>query len=635
MNESLIRNFCIIAHIDHGKSTLADRMLELTGAISPRHHADLVLDDMDLERERGITIKAKAVTIFHEKDGRRYQLNLIDTPGHVDFSYEVSRSLAACEGALLLVDASQGVEAQTVANLYLAVEGGLEVVPAINKIDLASAQVEEAAEQMRHIIGSEEILRVSAKTGTGVKEVLDAIVDRVPPPKGKAAAGPSPVSSSHARRPQTPSPKPYEVKGKKRPRAAAAPLRALIFDSIYDEYRGIIVYVRVVDGEIKKGDRVWMLGQRDEYEVLELGTFRPDMAPAEALHTGEVGYIICNIKSLGDVRVGDTVALSGGRDVTPLPGYKEPLPMVYCGMYPTNNAEYHNLRKALEKLQLNDSSFTFLPQTSEALGFGFHCGFLGLLHMDIVQERLERESNVDIVQTAPNVTCEVVTTGGKTLRVERPSALPATQEIAEFREPIVRLDLIIPADSMGSLMKLMDERRGTYKSTEYLTETRVLLTYEVPLSEIIFDFYDKLKSATRGYGTMDYELIGYHAADLVRMNILIGGTPVDALSSIAHRDEAERRGRALIRRLKKEIPRHLFEIALQAEVDGRVLARMNIKPLRKNVTAKCYGGDVSRKRKLLEKQKAGKKRMKHVGNVEIPQKAFMAVLDANAEAKGK
>lgn len=601
MNESLIRNFCIIAHIDHGKSTLADRMLELTGAISPRHHADLVLDDMDLERERGITIKAKAVTIFHEKDGRRYQLNLIDTPGHVDFSYEVSRSLAACEGALLLVDASQGVEAQTVANLYLAVEGGLEVVPAINKIDLASAQVEEAAEQMRHIIGSEEILRVSAKTGTGVKEVLDAIVDRVPPPKGKKAA----------------------------------PLRALIFDSIYDEYRGIIVYVRVVDGEIKKGDRVWMLGQRDEYEVLELGTFRPDMAPAEALHTGEVGYIICNIKSLGDVRVGDTVALSGGRDVTPLPGYKEPLPMVYCGMYPTNNAEYHNLRKALEKLQLNDSSFTFLPQTSEALGFGFHCGFLGLLHMDIVQERLERESNVDIVQTAPNVTCEVVTTGGKTLRVERPSALPATQEIAEFREPIVRLDLIIPADSMGSLMKLMDERRGTYKSTEYLTETRVLLTYEVPLSEIIFDFYDKLKSATRGYGTMDYELIGYHAADLVRMNILIGGTPVDALSSIAHRDEAERRGRALIRRLKKEIPRHLFEIALQAEVDGRVLARMNIKPLRKNVTAKCYGGDVSRKRKLLEKQKAGKKRMKHVGNVEIPQKAFMAVLDANAEAKGK
>ncbi len=602
MNESLIRNFCIIAHIDHGKSTLADRMLELTGAISPRHHADLVLDDMDLERERGITIKAKAVTIFHEKDGRRYQLNLIDTPGHVDFSYEVSRSLAACEGALLLVDASQGVEAQTVANLYLAVEGGLEVVPAINKIDLASAQLEEVAEQMRHIIGSEEILRVSGKTGTGVKEVLDAIVDRVPPPKGKAAA---------------------------------APLRALIFDSIYDEYRGVIVYVRVVDGEIKKGDRVWMLGRRDEYEVLELGTFRPDMAPAEALHTGEVGYIICNIKSLGDVRVGDTVALSGGRDVTSLSGYKEPLPMVYCGMYPTNNAEYHNLRKALEKLQLNDSSFTFLPQTSEALGFGFHCGFLGLLHMDIVQERLERESNVDIVQTAPNVTCEVVTTGGKTLRVERPSALPATQEIAEFREPVVRLDLIIPADSMGSLMKLMDERRGTYKSTEYLTETRVLLTYEVPLSEIIFDFYDKLKSATRGYGTMDYELIGYHAADLVRMNILIGGTPVDALSSIAHRDEAERRGRALIRRLKKEIPRHLFEIALQAEVDGRILARMNIKPLRKNVTAKCYGGDVSRKRKLLEKQKAGKKRMKHVGNVEIPQKAFMAVLDANAEAKGK
>jgi GTP-binding protein LepA len=601
MDKELIRNFCIIAHIDHGKSTLADRMLELTGAISPRHHADLVLDDMDLERERGITIKAKAVTIFHEKDGRRYQLNLIDTPGHVDFSYEVSRSLAACEGALLLVDASQGVEAQTVANLYLAVEGGLEVIPAINKIDLASAQVEEVAEQITHIIGTDDILRVSAKAGTGVREALDAIVDKVPPPRG----------------------------------GENTPLRALIFDSVYDEFRGVIVYLRVVDGEIKRGARVQMLGLQKEYEVLELGTFRPEMTPSEALHTGEVGYIICNIKSLVEVQVGDTVTLCGGSHVASLPGYKEPLPMVYCGIYPTNNADYDNLRKALERLRLNDSSFTFLPQTSEALGFGFHCGFLGLLHMDIVQERLEREGNVDIVQTAPNVTYEVLTGAGETLRVERPSALPPNQDRAEFREPIVRLNLIIPAENIGTLMKLMEDKRGIYKSTEYLTPKRVLLTYEVPLGEIIFDFYDKLKSATRGYGTMDYEIIGYHAADLVRMNILVGGMAVDALSSIVHRNDADRRGRALIRRLKKEIPRHLFEIPLQAETEGHIIARMNISPLRKNVTAKCYGGDVTRKRKLLEKQKAGKKRMKHVGSVEIPQKAFMAVLDVGADARGK
>jgi len=601
MDTSLIRNFCIIAHIDHGKSTLADRFLEITGAISTRGHVDQVLDAMDLERERGITIKAKAVTIFYNKDGTRYQLNLIDTPGHVDFSYEVSRSLAACEGALLLVDAAQGVEAQTVANLYLAVGSGLEVIPAVNKIDLAAAQIEEVEEEIRHLMGAEQILRVSGKMGYGVKEVLDAIVDRVPPPKGDADAPP----------------------------------RALIFDAVYDEYRGVIIYVRVMDGRIKKGDHVTMLGTGKEYEVLELGTFSPQMTPAAELNTGEVGYIVCNIKSLVDVRVGDTVALRDRKDIAPLPGYKEPLPMVYCGVYPTNNAEYDNLRKALEKLQLNDSSFTFVPQTSEALGFGFHCGFLGLLHMDIVQERLERESNVDIVQTAPNVTYEVLTLEGKVLRVERPSAMPPRGSILEYREPVVRLDLLIPAESIGTLMTLLEEKHGKYVSTEYLTPKRVLMTYEIALSEIIFDFYDKLKSATHGYGTMDYEITGYRPADLVRLNILVGGVPVDALSAIAHRDDAERRGRALIHRLRREIPRHLFEIALQAEVDGKIVARENIKPLRKNVLAKCYGGDVTRKRKLLEKQKEGKKRMKHVGNVEIPQKAFMAVLDVSAESRGK
>jgi GTP-binding protein LepA len=601
MDTSLIRNFCIIAHIDHGKSTLADRFLEITGAISTRGHVDQVLDAMDLERERGITIKAKAVTIFYNKDGTRYQLNLIDTPGHVDFSYEVSRSLAACEGALLLVDAAQGVEAQTVANMYLAIEGGLEVIPAVNKIDLAAAQIEEVEEEIHHLMGAEHILRVSGKTGYGVKEVLDAIVARVPAPKGEVDA----------------------------------PLRAVIFDSVYDEYRGVIVYIRVIDGKLKKGDRVTMLGVKKEYEVLDLGTFSPQMTPGTELGTGEVGYIVCNIKSLVEVQVGDTVALSASRDVTPLPGYKEPLPMVYCGVYPTNNAEYDNLRKALEKLQLNDSSFTFAPQTSEALGFGFHCGFLGLLHMDIVQERLERESNVEIVQTAPNVTYEVLTLDGQVVRVERPSMMPARGSILEYREPVVRLDLLIPADSIGALMTLLEEKHGDYVSTEYLTPKRVLMTYEVSLAEIIFDFYDKLKSVTRGYGTMDYEVTGYRPADLAKMNILVGGVAVDALSAIVHRDDAERRGRALIHRLKKEIPRHMFEIALQAEVDGKIVARENIKAFRKNVIAKCYGGDVSRKRKLLEKQKEGKKRMKHVGNVEIPQKAFMAVLDVSAEGRGK
>jgi len=603
MDVSSTRNFSIIAHIDHGKSTLADRLLERTGAISSRHQVEQVLDRMDLERERGITIKAKAVTIFHERDGRRYQLNLIDTPGHVDFSYEVSRSMAACEGALLLVDAAQGIEAQTVANLYLALESGLEVIPVINKIDLAAARVDEVKEEIVHVMGidPEHILCVSARDGVGVDDVFKAITERIPPPKGDPSA----------------------------------PARALIFDSVYDEYRGVIVYIRVMDGKISKRDHIKMLRTGGRYEVLDLGMFRPQMTPVDSLHTGEVGYLICNIKTLRDVHVGDTVTLSKYAEVTPLPGYKEPLPMVYCGLYPVNHAEVTNLRAALEKLQLNDSSFSFAPESSEALGFGFRCGFLGLLHMEIVQERLERESNVDVVQTAPNVTYEVVTSNNRVLRIEGPSDLPEPHEIAEFREPFARVNLVIPAEHIGNVMGLTEERHADYISTEYLGTQRVVLAYRMPLSELIFDFYDNLKSATRGYGTMDYEIEGFRPADLVRVDILIGDSLVDALSLITHRENAERKGRAIIKRLQKEIPRHLFEVGLQAAIGGKIIARENIKPLRKNVTAKCYGGDVSRKRKLLEKQKAGKKRMKRVGNVEIPQNAFLAVLKTGRDEQGR
>ncbi len=597
------RNFCIIAHIDHGKSTLADRLLERTGAISSRNAVDQVLDRMDLERERGITIKAKAVTIFHEAEGHRYKLNLIDTPGHVDFSYEVSRSLAACEGALLLVDAAQGVQAQTVANLYLAMEAGLEIIPVINKIDLAAARVEEVKDEIVHLLGVErdEIISVSAKDGRGVDEIFDAIIHRVPPPQGN---------------PQ-------------------APTRALIFDSVYDEFRGVIVYVRVVDGRISRRDTIQMLGITDIYEALELGTFRPQMVATKSLETGDVGYLICNIKSLGDVRVGDTVAPAKVSGIKPLPGYQEPLPMVYCGLYPVNNAEVANLRAALEKLQLNDSAFTFLPESSEALGFGFRCGFLGLLHMEIVQERLERESNIDIVQTAPNVTYEILTDEDKVVRIERPSDLPEPSKIRDFREPFAKVSLIVPAEFIGNIMSLADERHGKYLSTEYLGPKRVLLMYDMPLSEIIFDFYDNLKSGTRGYGTMDYEVVGYRPDRLVKLDVLVGGVAVDALSMITHADDAERKGRAIITKLKKEIPRHMFQVPLQAAVGSKVLARENISPMRKNVLAKCYGGDITRKRKLLEKQKAGKKRMKRVGNVEIPQAAFMSVLNAGREDQNK
>ncbi len=591
-----IRNFCIVAHIDHGKSTLADRILELTGALEKREAREQFLDALELERERGITIKAKAVSLQYRRPqtGEVYQFNLIDTPGHVDFTYEVSRSLAACEGAILLVDATQGVQAQTVANCYLAIEAGLDIVPAVNKVDIQSARPDEVKEEMFHslAIDPKEVLHTSGKTGLGVPELLEAIVERVRPPRGDPEK----------------------------------PLRALIFDSVYDDYKGVVMYARVVDGTIRVGDKVRLLATNRTYEVTEIGRNTPKPAPARSLSAGEVGFVCAGIKVLADVKIGDTIAHADAKDVEPLPGYKEPLPMVYCGIYPANNAEFPELRKALERLRLNDSSFTFQPETSEALGFGFRCGFLGLLHMEVVQERLERESDISLVQTAPNVTYEVVTTRGEVLRIDNPARLPDEHLIAEFREPIARASIVCPVESIGAIMKLNEEKRGAFKKTEYLGAQRVILHYEVPLAEIIYDYYDLLKSVTRGYGTLDYEVIGYRPANLVKLRILVNGVEVDALSTIVHREKAEFVGRNLLRRLRKEIPRHLFEIPLQAAIGGRVIARENIAPLRKNVTAKCYGGDITRKRKLLEKQKEGKKRMKSVGNVEIPQAAFLAVL---------
>ena len=585
-----IRNFCIVAHIDHGKSTLADRLLDLTGRGTGREQA---LDDMDLERERGITIKAKGVTLFRERAGVTYRLNLIDTPGHVDFAYEVSRALAACEGAVLLVDAAQGVEAQTVANAYLAVDAGLEIIPVLNKVDLPGARPEEVTDEIVHLIGCDpkEVLTVSAKTGAGVPELIDVILDRVPPPRGDADG----------------------------------PVRAMIYDSVFDQFRGVLVYVRLVDGVLETGAAIEMAGTGERYEVLELGTFRPERHPEPRLRAGEVGYVIAGIKSIVDVKVGDTIGPARTK-IVPLPGYKEPQSMVFCGLYPSTTQDLEALRRALEKLRLNDASFTFHQESSEALGFGFRCGFLGLLHMEIVQERLERESGVHIVQTAPNVTYEVVTKSAGTHLIERPSELPDPGELVELREPIVRVNLIVPAVSMGAVLKLCEERRGQTRGTEYLSPLRVMLTYDLPLAEIVFDFYDLLKSATRGYGTMDYDFIGYQAGNLVRLRILVAGTEVDALSAIVHRDQAERRGREVLKSLKKEIARHMFEVALQAAIGGKIIARESIPPMRKNVTAKCYGGDITRKRKLLEKQKEGKRRMKRVGNVEIPQKAFLAVL---------
>ncbi len=595
----LIRNFSIVAHIDHGKSTLADQLLLQSGAISQREFREQLLDDMDLERERGITIKARAVAIEYLQDGVNYELNLIDTPGHVDFHYEVSRSLAACEGAILLVDASQGVQAQTVANAYAAINSDLVIVPALNKIDMQAARPDEIKAEIEQTLGIDpsEVLAVSGKTGQGVIELFRAVIERVPPPSGK----------THA------------------------PLRALIFDSKFDDYQGVIVYVRVIDGTIKVGQKIRLMAGESEHEVTGLGRFRPHSVACNDLGVGQVGYVTANIKRLSDVRIGDTITDARASALEALPGYQEPKRVVYCGLFPATNNEFEDLRNALQKLSLNDASFTYEPETSDALGFGFRCGFLGMLHMEIIQQRLERESNLDLVQTAPNVTYEILTRTGEVSRIANPTRIPGAGDIEEFREPIAKVSFILPTENIGAIMQLCSERRGTYIKTDYITPTRAILVYELPLAEMIYDLYDKLKSATRGYGTMDYEVLGYRPSDLVRMDLLVNGDKVDALSIVVHRDHAFRRGQKLCRKLKAEIDRHQFEVAIQAAIGTKVIARESISALRKNVTAKCYGGDVSRKRKLLEKQKEGKKRMKQVGNVEISQKAFLAVLDDGDE----
>jgi GTP-binding protein LepA len=594
-----IRNFCIIAHIDHGKSTLADRLLEKTGTVEIRKMKEQLLDAMDLERERGITIKAKAVSLHHWHKGKLYELNLIDTPGHVDFQYEVSRSLSCCEGALLLVDAFQGVEAQTVANAYSAMDHDLKIIPVINKIDLNHARVDEVTAEMNQVLGidPDEIVKCSGKAGIGIDELLTAIIERIPAPSGDDKNS----------------------------------LQAMVFDSHYDDYRGAITYVRLMSGEVKKGDKVRFYRAGVNYEVLELGQFVPERRACEKLRAGEVGYLICNIKSLKDVRIGDTVVHLNDEKVEPLEGYQPPKRMVYCGLYPSDGQDFSELRDALEKLSINDPSFEFAPETSEALGFGFRCGFLGLLHMEIIQQRLENECDIDLVQTAPNVTYEIIKRGGEKLEIHRPQEVPDSGEIEEFRQPIVRVNFVLPTEYIGVVMKLCQDRRGVLRGNEYLSGTRALVSYDLPLAEVIYDLHDKLKSATRGYGTMDYEIIGYENADLVRMDILVNGKRVDALSIICDRRDADRRGRAVVKKLKEEIDRHMFEVAVQAAIGSRVIARETVPAVRKNVTAKCYGGDITRKRKLLAKQKEGKKRMKSIGSVDIPQKAFMAVLDTGAE----
>jgi GTP-binding protein LepA len=594
MDPQYIRNFCIIAHIDHGKSTLADRLLELTGALSQREMQAQVLDSMDLERERGITIKAKSIRLHYTaKDGHEYRLNLIDTPGHVDFSYEVSRALSACEGALLVVDASQGVEAQTVANTFLASRHNLTIVPVINKIDLPAAQVEYVKEQIESVltIPADDALPISAKSGLGVAEVLEAIVHRIPPPKG----------------------------------SADAPLQALIFDSWFDSFRGAVVLVRVMEGRITPRMKIRLCASDEVYEVENLGVLTPKPIVLDELSAGDVGFIIANIKRVADARVGDTV-ISADQPAPALAGFEAIKPMVFAGLYPVNATDYELLRDALGKLQLNDAAFFYEPETSVALGFGFRCGFLGLLHMEIVQERLEREFNIDLITTAPSVEFRITTTAGEVLQVDNPTKFPPPTSIQKIEEPILTAMIITSEESLGGVLKLCEEKRGVQKNFEYLSPTRVMLTYEMPLNEIVLDFYDRLKSVSRGYASLDYHLSGYRESDLVKLDVLVGGEPVDALTVVCHREQSYERGRDLVSRLRKLIPRQMFEVPLQATIGSRVIARETISAIRKNVIAKCYGGDISRKRKLLEKQKEGKKRMKRVGKVDIPQEAFLAVL---------
>ena len=596
MDQARIRNFCIIAHIDHGKSTLADRLLEYTGAVSARKMVAQVLDSMDLERERGITIKARAVRLnYRAEDGREYVLNLIDTPGHVDFSYEVSRSLAACEGALLLVDASQGIQAQTIANLYLALEHDLEIIPVINKIDLPGADPERVLKELADVGGftREEVLTASAKTGLGTKEILEAIVRRIPPPRG----------------------------------SLERPVQALVFDSHFDSYRGVIAYLRVVNGQLQTGEKIKTMATGKEFEVTELGVFTPEMEPVAELGPGEVGYLIAGIKDVRDSRVGDTITSAGCPAQEPLPGYKPARPMVYCGFYPVENDGYEDLREALARLQLNDAALVYEAESSNALGFGFRCGFLGLLHMEIIQERLEREYGLNIIATSPSVVFRAyLKKNDEVLEIRNPSELPAAGEIERLEEPFVKASIILASDYVGPIMELCQEKRGIYQGMEYLTPERVLLKYDLPFAEILLDFYDKLKSRSRGYASLDYEFAGYRPSDLVKLDILLNGKPVDALSAIVHREKAYSRGKQLVQKLKEIIPRQLYEVPIQAAIGSRVIARETVKAIRKDVLAKCYGGDVTRKRKLLEKQKEGKKRLKQLGTVEVPQEAFLAVL---------
>ena len=602
MDPQHIRNFSVIAHIDHGKSTLADRFLELTGALQMREMEAQVLDAMDLERERGITIKAHPVCLHYTAaDGQKYVLNLIDTPGHVDFSYEVTRSLAACEGALLLVDASQGVEAQTLANAYLAVENNLEIIPVINKIDLPGAQPEECRRQITEIIGldGEHAMLASAKMGTGVPEILEAIVHRLPPPAG----------------------------------IEDAPLKALIFDSWYDPYRGVVIVVRVIDGLLKPGMKIRLMAEGQDYESLTVGIFTPKAVEVGQLGVGEVGFLVANIKKISDAKIGDTITEVNRSALEPFPGFKPLKPMVFAGFYPVEGHEYPELRDALEKLRLNDASFFYEPETSVALGFGFRCGFLGLLHMEIVQERLEREFDMDLVTTAPGVLYRVTTTDGKVQEIDSPAKLPDAGRIDVIEEPVITAMILTPAEHVGGILKLCQDKRGVQKTLEYLATDRVLITYELPFNEVVLDFYDRLKTISRGYASLDYHVTGYWPSPLVKLDILVNGDPVDALSIIVHRDMAYDRGRALASKMRELIPRQMFEVAIQAAIGGRIIARESVKAMRKNVLAKCYGGDISRKRKLLEKQKEGKKRMKRVGKVEIPQEAFLAVLKMGTDTE--